>query len=100
MPVDESTACKIADMNSDGNLNIADVIAIVNDILGLSPSKPILSAPTQPVTVRLQTSQNRYRPACHSNEHRGQWAYSWPSARSVADYAGAVCVASATRYLP
>tara|TARA_B100000809_G_scaffold264716_1_gene321318 strand:- start:1819 stop:2226 length:408 start_codon:yes stop_codon:yes gene_type:complete len=46
-PVDGSTAFKIADMNSDGNLNIADVIAIVNDILGLPPSKPIMSAPVQ-----------------------------------------------------
>ena len=46
-PVDGSTAFKIADMNSDGNLNIADVIAVVNDILGLPPSKPIMSAPVQ-----------------------------------------------------
>ena len=46
-PVDGSTAFKIAYMNSDGNLHIADVIAIVNDILGLPPSKPIMSAPVQ-----------------------------------------------------
>jgi len=57
VPVDESTACKVADMNSDGNLNIADVIAIVNDILGLPPAKPILSAPTQP-GIRMNIEGN------------------------------------------
>jgi Tol biopolymer transport system component len=51
-PANGSTAFKIADVDANGVLNVADVIALVNRILGL-PAKPLAAAPSQPVMVRL-----------------------------------------------